>query len=183
MPLSGAGAAKAGGRFNRPGVEALYLSIEPDTALAEYRQGSSLPNPATLAAYLANMGDVIDLSAGYDATSWAPEWSGWSCDWRWIARIERKPPPSWLLGDELITAGFPGLLFPSTHRDGGVNLVVFSANLSAADGLVVHDPENMLPADQRSWPSLSDVCRRTPIQRLHGQATTLSRPSLQGRER
>lgn len=153
LPLSGAGAAKAGGRFNRPGVEALYLSTEPETALAEYRQGSSLPNPATLAAYVTDLYDVVDLSTGYAAASWAPEWSGWSCEWRWIARVERKVPTSWLLGDEVIRAGCAGLLFPSTHRSDGVNLVVFPANLSAADSLTVHDPGAMLPRDQRSWPS------------------------------
>lgn len=39
LPISGAGAAIDGGRFNRPGVEALYLSGAPQTALEEYRQG------------------------------------------------------------------------------------------------------------------------------------------------
>ena len=38
-PLSGAGAARAGGRFNRPGLEALYVSLEVLTAVAEYRAG------------------------------------------------------------------------------------------------------------------------------------------------
>ena len=38
VPLSGAGAASEGGRFNRAGVEALYLSLPPQTALEEYRQ-------------------------------------------------------------------------------------------------------------------------------------------------
>ena len=52
-PLSGAGAAIGGGRFNRPGVAALYLSVEPATALDEYAQGSSIVPPATLVAYLA----------------------------------------------------------------------------------------------------------------------------------
>ena len=36
-PLSGAGAARAGGRFNRPGLEALYVSLEVLTAVAEYQ--------------------------------------------------------------------------------------------------------------------------------------------------
>jgi RES domain-containing protein len=40
VPTSGAGAALDGGRFNRPGVEALYLSRAPQTALEEYRQGA-----------------------------------------------------------------------------------------------------------------------------------------------
>ncbi|ENR01138.1 hypothetical protein H721_02578 [Brucella ovis IntaBari-2006-46-332] len=36
LPISGAGAAADGGRFNRPGVEALYLSVSAQTALEEY---------------------------------------------------------------------------------------------------------------------------------------------------
>jgi RES domain-containing protein len=37
-PLSGMGAARQGGRFNRPEQEALYLSLDESTALAEYKQ-------------------------------------------------------------------------------------------------------------------------------------------------
>ena len=92
LPLSGAGAASAGGRFNRPGVEALYLSAEPETALAEYKQGSSLPKPATLVAYEIELADVVDLSAGYDADHWSSSWADWSCDRRWIARVEHRTP-------------------------------------------------------------------------------------------
>jgi RES domain-containing protein len=35
MPLSGAGAATQGGRANRPGVEALYLALDVQTAIDE----------------------------------------------------------------------------------------------------------------------------------------------------
>lgn len=151
IPLSGAGAASAGGRFNRPGVEALYLSAEPETALAEYKQGSSLPKPATLAAYEVGLADVVDLSGGYDPDRWEVSWAEWDCDWRWIARVEHKIPPSWLLGDATIRSGAQGLLFPSTHGKGGTNLVVFNANLTLVDRLAVHDPEGMLPRNQQSW--------------------------------
>ncbi len=41
-PTSGAGAAEHGGRANRPGLAALYLSIEVETAIKEYHQVSSL---------------------------------------------------------------------------------------------------------------------------------------------
>lgn len=51
LPTSDAGAAIVGSRFNRPGVEALYLSRSVQTALEEYRQGVSVVPPATLAAY------------------------------------------------------------------------------------------------------------------------------------
>lgn len=45
-PLSGMGAARQGGRFNRPGTEALYLSSDEATALAEYRQAPELSTHA-----------------------------------------------------------------------------------------------------------------------------------------
>ena len=35
LPSSGAGAAQNGGRFNRPGVEAVYLAREVETAHAD----------------------------------------------------------------------------------------------------------------------------------------------------
>src|SRR5271168_1375760 len=113
VPLSGVGAAIDGGRFNRPGVEALYLSRTAQTALEEYRQGASIIPPATLAAYKISLEKVADLSGGYDPTSWSPAWAEWDCNWRRVARIEMKTPPSWLLADSLIVDGFGGLLFPS----------------------------------------------------------------------
>jgi RES domain-containing protein len=65
---SGAGAAIDGGRFNRPGVEALYLSRSAQTALEEYRQGASIIPPTTLAAYKITLAEVADLSQGFDPT-------------------------------------------------------------------------------------------------------------------
>ena len=42
----GAGAATRGGRFNREGIEALYLSLEVVTALREYPQTAPFLPPA-----------------------------------------------------------------------------------------------------------------------------------------
>ncbi len=152
VPVSGAGAALDGGRFNRPGVEALYLSRAPQTALEEYRQGSSITRPATLAAYVVSLAQVVDLSAGFDPGLWPSEWSAWDCEWRKIARIDRQVPPSWLLADTVIKSGHRGLLFPSLRHPGGTNLVVFNANLTAEDSVIVHDPDGRLPKNQSSWP-------------------------------
>ena len=44
-PTSGAGAPAHGGRANRPGIAALYLALEPDTAIREYQQTSALLRP------------------------------------------------------------------------------------------------------------------------------------------
>lgn len=60
LPTSGAGAAIDGGRFNRPGVEALYLPRSTKTALDEYKQGASITPPATLAAYKITLAEVAD---------------------------------------------------------------------------------------------------------------------------
>lgn len=155
VPLSGAGAASDGGRFNRPGVEALYLSRAPQTALDEYRQGASIAPPATLAAYEITLDQVADLSDGYDPAIWSRDWAEWDCNWRKIARIDKKIPPSWLLPDGLVTQGYRGLLFPSLQHAGGTNLVIFNANLTAADVVRVHDPDGRLPRDQSSWPTPS----------------------------
>lgn len=116
LPLSGAGAAINGGRFNRPGVEALYLSCEPETALAEYQQGASISPPGTLVAYRLDVGDIIDFSQGFEPDRWPPVWQEVGCDWKYIARVERHEPPTWAIGDDLIRAGRRGLLFPSTRR-------------------------------------------------------------------
>lgn len=151
MPTSGAGAAVGGGRFNRPGVEALYLSRAARTALEEYRQGAPITPPATLAAYRINLSDIVDMSDGYDPALWAREWADWDCAWRKIARIDRKTPPSWTLAEGLVASGVQGLLFPSLRHPGGINLVVFSAGLSQ-DAIAVHDPDGLLPRDQSSWP-------------------------------
>jgi len=152
LPTSGAGAAGDGGRFNRPGVEALYLSVAPQTALDEYRQGASITPPATLAAYKITLSEVADLSEGFDPLHWDVAWAQWDCAWRKIARIEKKVPPSWKLADKVISAGLRGLLFPSLRHAGGTNLVIFPANLIADDDVHVHDPDNRLPRDQSSWP-------------------------------
>lgn len=150
-PISGAGAAVNGGRFNRPGSEALYLSVEPETALAEYRQSSTITPPATLVAYLVDVDGVIDFSKGYVSASWPKEWAEAGGDWKYIARIEHRDPPTWRIGDALVRAGVKGLLFPSYRQSGGTNLVLFCANLSETDLVAPYDPESRLPRDRRSW--------------------------------
>lgn len=52
-PTSGAGAALRGGRFNREGVEALYLSLDEVTALREYPQTSAALHPLLTIVVLA----------------------------------------------------------------------------------------------------------------------------------
>ena len=60
--LSPAGSRKAAGRFNRSGVSALYLALEPETALAEYWQGPA-PTPVALIPVSLTVQRVVDLGS------------------------------------------------------------------------------------------------------------------------
>lgn len=149
-PTSGAGAGRHGGRANRPGVEALYLALEEPTAIAEYRQLSSLLPPGTLVTYTLSLARAVDFSAGYTAF-WPPLWQEFYGDWRKLWFDERIEPPSWVLGDEVIAAGASGILFKSTLNPSGRNLVIFTDYLGPDDRIEVFDPGNFLPRNQDSW--------------------------------
>ena len=51
----GHGAATHGGRANRTGTLALYLALEPETAVCEYQQLSPLMPPGTLVSYTVRL--------------------------------------------------------------------------------------------------------------------------------
>jgi RES domain-containing protein len=63
MPISGAGAAAHGGRANGPGTHALYLALDPATAIREYQQASTLLPPGTLVTYTVELAKVVDFRA------------------------------------------------------------------------------------------------------------------------
>lgn len=151
-PESGAGAALAGGRFNRPGVEARYLAATPETALAEYQGESPLLAPATLVTFLVTAKNVVDFSAGYDPARWTPIWAEAHGNWKGMAFLEGVEPPSWVIGDMVRDAGHPGILYRSARHAGGICLVLFSdAQLTSGFVAQVHDPANALPRDDSSW--------------------------------
>lgn len=150
-PASGAGAGKHGGRANRPGVDALYLALETETAIREYQQVSTLLPPGTLTSYQLTAAPVVDFTAGYSASGWEPIWEDFYCDWRELWFNQRVEPPSWVVGDTVIAAGAKGILFPSRLAKGGTNLVLFTHMLAASDVLDVFDPGKALPQTQASW--------------------------------
>ncbi|MES1939218.1 RES domain-containing protein [Salinisphaera sp. T5B8] len=85
-PDSGAGAAKHGGRFNRPGVPALYTSSRYELAIAEAHQGLAYKlQPLTIVSYAIVHESVLDLStpAACDVANVAFEDLG--CAWELIA--------------------------------------------------------------------------------------------------
>lgn len=150
-PTSGAGAASQGGRLNRPGADALYLSIELDTALAEYQQTSKYLPPGTMVSYDVIAEEVVDFSKGYSAKDWDPLWQDFGCDWRKMVFDLKIEPPTWVLYDMVISAGYQGVIFPSVAKPGGSNIVIYHAALKAGDKLEAIDPNGDLPKNQSSW--------------------------------
>ena len=150
-PTSGAGAATHGGRANRAGINALYLSKDAQTAINEYQQLSSLMPPGTLVCYELNIGPVLDFTHGYQWGEWDELWEDFFCDWRSLWFDKRIEPPSWVLGDMAIAAGAKGVLFSSRLPAGGVNLVVYSDQLASDDILKPYDPATLLPKNADSW--------------------------------
>ncbi len=144
-PLSGLGAARQGGRFNRPGQEALYLSLDEATALAEYQQDNPWLRPGTICTFFASGLKVADFRAGFDSDLWPPIWADYAVDWRaeWFAKSTE--PPTWYMADDVVAFGLDGILFPSQTRSGGLNLVVYRSSMRPTHQLRVYDPDGALP--------------------------------------
>jgi len=159
-PTSGAGASRFGGRFNRPGIDAIYLSRHIETAAAEYRQDDPLIPPGTLVAYRVALSLIVDFEAGYIRGLWDELWSDWDCPWRKQCLYERIEPPSWLLGDLAMESGATGIVFPSTRHRGGTNLVLYPHRLEPGDDLSAYDPRSDLPSNQESWRCALAQCSR-----------------------
>jgi RES domain-containing protein len=107
-PLSGEGARRYGGRFNRPGVAALYTASSPEGAWREAQQGFAFKaQPLTLCAYQVDCTDIADgRSAEPDQVA------AMACAWEELASRQHTVP-SWDLADTLRADGFAGLIAPS----------------------------------------------------------------------
>jgi RES domain-containing protein len=149
-PLSGAGAARAGGRWNAPGQPALYLSDSHATAIAEYQQ--DLPRLGTLTAYDVDAASILDLvdpsvrhAIGIDAPFLRQPW-------KHIRDVEHRRPQSWDFVAAVAASGWHGLRVLSVQTP-GTNLVLWRWNESNAPAVVHIDPLGDSPHDQASWES------------------------------
>jgi RES domain-containing protein len=149
-PLSGAGAAKFGGRYNPPAMPALYMSGAFATAVAEYEQDLGI-RPGTLCAYQVSVSPIIDLCDPGVLSEIGLTRDDLYCPWKKIALIDNAVPPGWALAERLVAEGIAGVRVPSVRMRNGVNLVLWRWNDGATRVVTALDPLGDLPKSQASW--------------------------------
>ena len=149
-PLSGAGAARAGGRWNEPGQAALYLSDSHTTAIAEYQQ--DLPRPGTLTAYDVNAETILDLADLSVRQAIEVDEPFLRLPWKYVRDVEHRRPLCWDLAVAAAARGWHGLRVPSVQAP-GTNLVLWRWNEAGAPVVGHIDPLGDLPRNQASWRS------------------------------
>ncbi|NOT68528.1 MAG: RES domain-containing protein [Methylophilaceae bacterium] len=153
-PLSGEGAKKHGGRFNRPGCAALYLSLDPTTAWMEAQQGFPFkPQPMTLVAYEIDCTKIADLNdeallkrLGFSSQDLA-------CAWEAMA-AKKQEPATWQLVNQLRSLDVAGILvrsFASACNANNQNLVLWDWSDSAPNAVRLIDDFDRLPRTMASW--------------------------------
>ena len=154
LPVSGAGAARQGGRFNRPGVPCLYTSVSPETAWLEAQQGFTFKaQPLTLCAYEVDCEDVLDLSTDSARESAGVSLAELGCSWE-LDRGRGKDPETWLLADRWLEAGVAAIRVPSfAHRADSkdVNVVFWHWSEETPHRVSVIDDFGRLPKNRLSW--------------------------------
>jgi RES domain-containing protein len=149
QPTSGRGAAITGGRFNVRGQEALYLSLDPMTALAECTQGfSQRMQPLTLCEYDVDVEGVLDLTDAEVRAAWGISHEDLANPWLRIQRAGRVAR-SQDISRDLFRNGISGAIVPSFVpgiREGAVNLVLWRWGEDLPCRVMVYDPEGRLGA-------------------------------------
>lgn len=153
-PISGAGAAITGGRFNRKGEPTLYLSLDVMTAIGECTQGfSQRLLPLTMCEYDVDCDGIVDLRDDAARSTHGVKWKEIACSWLADLRAGRDAP-SWLVVDRLKKAGSIGILVPSFvpgANAGNVNLVLWCWGPDLPHQVIAFDPSGRLPKNQLSW--------------------------------
>ena len=150
-PLSGEGAAIRGGRFNEPGMNALYLSADLMTAVAEYELDLG-HRPGTFCAYEVDVAGIVDLTDAGILDNMGLTLEILRCPWKRMAWVDGARPPTWNVARELYDHAYAGVRVRSVPSpENGVNIVLWRWNDVPERKVVVLDPLDDLPRDQGSW--------------------------------
>lgn len=153
-PLSGAGAATHGGRFNPPGVPALYLALTPEGVFLEQGHGFARRfEPLTVCTYSLDVDDIADLTTEPARTAAGVSFGDLASAWFQDAAAGREPA-SWRIARRLIAQDAAGILVPSFAvgaRPDMRNIVLWTWSSKPPHQVLLHDPNRRLPRDQPSW--------------------------------
>jgi RES domain-containing protein len=148
-PLSGAGAASFGGRWNSVGQPCLYAALELSTAWAEYNQGF-VQHPATVVQLALAGAKLADLTDDQTMAGLGLSPDIHRIEWR--ADLDAgRTPVTHMLTNRLKKDGFNGVIYPSFMSPGGRCIALW--RWSGEDGPVlgVIDPDKRLPKGPASW--------------------------------
>jgi len=146
-PLSGEGARRYGGRFNRRGVAALYTSLTPLTAIREAQPLGRPMQPLTLCACEVDAEPVFDASDEERRRALGVRDSDLACP-AWEAdMLAGAVPASHALADRLIAGGHVGMRVRSFATGAGaddLNLVMWRWSSKRPARVVLIDDEDRL---------------------------------------
>ncbi|WP_102797674.1 RES family NAD+ phosphorylase [Bowmanella denitrificans] len=133
-PLSTAGAALTGGRFNPKGLDAFYTACDLMTAYSEVVKptASGLIEPFTLCSYQVDLPRVLDFSQDDEF---------FKQNWR-ILQVKKQQSRGQLLARMVVEENLAsGILVPSYTMKSGVNLVIYRWDASQVR---LYDPDDRL---------------------------------------
>ena len=146
-PLSGEGARRHGGRFNRRGLAALHTSLTPLVAIREAQPLGRPMQPLTLCAYEVDAEPVFDALDEERRRALGVLDSDIACA-AWEAEmLVGGVPASQALADRLISAGYAGMRVRSFAAGAGVddvNLVMWRWGSERPARVVLIDDEGRL---------------------------------------
>lgn len=150
--LTGEGSKRNGGRWNPAGIPVVYLSLTPETAMAEtfaHHRYYGIPvedaMPRTFVAVDVNLQSVLDLRDGkLRRRLQVSEERLLTVDWRKELRAGCQPLTQ-KIGVVAREVCLEGLIVPSAVDSDGHNLLVFPDNLQAGSDISVRNISHLKP--------------------------------------
>jgi len=148
--ISGVGAFRGGGRWNTPGIHAVYASLEPGLSVNEAMRvvfsdrGFSVGDirPRLVAGLQCQLNAVIDLSTDSAVPPWLGLGELLNEDWN-TANTNGRESCSQAFG-RAVSERSEALLVPSARRV-GVNLVIYPKSLRPGSIFEIERQEELLP--------------------------------------